>query len=175
MICSDHAPPFVQAAGELNMPIAAIFAEPITLQQIFDYLQKQTDLRLLVDWQSLAALEMPPTRTESLTSLEQPFHKFLANWLEPLKLDYRVIDVHTIEISDQAAINARPDVELYRIVSEPGTDEVKLMAEIKTRIGEPFFTTDGGTGAIAYDKASRCLLVSLPQPQQRTLSRLAAY
>ncbi len=166
----ETSPPFVQVAGKLNEPIAATFPKPTPVAHTLDSIQTQTDLRILVDWQALAAFDIQPATMMSVALAVQPFYKLLDNWLAPSKLDYRLIDMRTIQISTQAAIRERPELELYRIENDPDLDHAKLIDELKKRIGEPFFTTDGGLGTILYDESSRCLLVSLPQPQQRILA-----
>ena len=44
------------------------------------------------------------------------------------------------------------------------------MARVRKAAGEHLFEADGGTGAIRFDPASRCLIVALPQPEQIALS-----
>ncbi len=166
----DVTPAFVQAAGELNASVGANFSEPTPLRLILDYLQTETDLRLLVDWQSLATMGLGPSTPMTLSLAEQPLHSLLDSWLAPLTLDYRVIDAKTIQIGSQASLLAQPEIVLYPIKNLAGSEAEKLIEEIKTTIGKPFFAADGATGFVTLDPSSRCLLVSLPQPQQRALA-----
>ena len=150
--------------------MAANFSAPETLQRILDYLQTQTDLRLVADWRSLADLGLSPSAAASLTLEEQPLQSLLDAWLAPLKLDYRVVDARTVQISSQVSIAARFELQLYPVGALSQADKEKLIAELKTQIGTPFFTPEGGTASILYDAPSGCLLVSLPQPQQRAIA-----
>jgi len=163
-------PAFVQAAGKLDLPVPASFPEPIALRQFFAYVQTQSDLRLLVDWTALLKQGIDPTHAIPLGEPERPVHQLLHRVLDPLELDYRVLDGHSLEISTREAIQERPEVELYRLVDSRGTQAEALVAEFTSQIGKSFFAEDAGTGAMFHDPLSESLLVSLPQPQQRTLA-----
>ncbi|MFW6169949.1 MAG: hypothetical protein ACODAD_05620 [Planctomycetota bacterium] len=165
----EIAPAFVRAAAELNAPLRAIFIQPTPLGTIMDYIETQTNLRILADWRALGELNLTPWFSQSVKLREQPFHELLDSWLAPMKLGYRVLDAHTVQISSRAAIAARPELELYPLKGEWDDENEELLADIKAHVGTSFFSQAEGQGAIAYDSVSNSLLVSLPQPQQRTV------
>lgn len=173
-------PAFLQVSERLKMPVGVAFTEPTPLQQILDYLQGQwkgtaadelPQLRLLVDWQSLAEREWHPGIKLTLSLPEQPVHEFLNAWLAPQELDYRVYDSRTLVITSRSTIASQPEVELYPLRQEPRADVKQLIAELQTHVGAPFFGDEGTQGTLLYDEASHCLLVALPQPQQRLVAQ----
>ena len=132
----------------------------------------EMDMRIVTDWQALTTWGLEPSYKSTADFGENPFRDLLDNWLVDLKLAYRVVDAHTIQISSEDAINNLFEIELYRIASEPGMDEAKLINDIKTLLADrPLSVGESILKTIAYDKPSRCLLVALPQPQQRFLAR----
>lgn len=162
-------PAFALAAAELNAPLRAMFIQPTPLRQILEYIETQANLRILTDWRALGELNLTPSFSQSIELPEQPLHELFDAWLHPMKLDYRVLDAHTVQISSRAAITACPELELYPVKDEWDDEKKDLLTEIKAHVGTSFFSEVENPGAIAYDSASRCLLVSLPQPQQRTV------
>ncbi len=164
------APAFIQMAENLNLTTAASFPRPTPLRDVLNHLQGETDLRMLPDWHAMLALGVTPTLELSPGLAEQPLHELLKELLPALNLEYRAVDASTLQISAQAALEARVDVELYPILNAADLDERKLIAQLHELVGAPYFTPTGGTGAMAYDKVSQCLMVSLPQPQQRLVA-----
>jgi hypothetical protein len=164
------APAFIQAAGNLGLSVSATFPQPTSLERVLRHLQAESDMLVLADWPALSDLGIPATYAVSPSLPSQPFYKLLDSLLAPLKLDYRVTDAGTIQISSQEALRNHLEVELYKIVDDPTLDMGKLTAEIKTYVGEPFFSSPDAPGEIVFDAPSRCLLVSLPQPQQRAVA-----
>ncbi|MFO7905527.1 MAG: hypothetical protein R6U98_22880 [Pirellulaceae bacterium] len=162
-------PAFVRAAAELNTPLTAIFIQPTPLGQILDYIETEANLRILTDWRALGELNLTPSFSQPIKLSEQPLRELLDSWLASMELGYRVLDAHTVQISSRAAITARPELELYPVNGERDDENKDLVAEIKAHVGTSFFSDAESPGAIAYDSASNCLLVSLPQPQQRAV------
>lgn len=162
-------PCFLLAAKELNMPAEATFTQPTSLRKILRRLQEETDLQILIDWQELVSLDLSPSREVTVAFPEEPLHQLLMHWLPPLKLDYRMFDARTLQISSQAALDSHMETELYRLVDSASGNVDKLIAELKAHVGTPYFTAEGGTGAIVFNEPSQCLLIALPQPQQRSV------
>ncbi len=166
----DLSPAFVRAAEQLDAQVDVHFSEPTEMIRILEYLRTETDLQLLVDWQSLVPLGLQPSTTGALSLEAQPLRQLLDNWLAPLQLDYRVIDPKTIQIGSRTALLAKQELVVYPTRNLPESEANKLIQEIKTTVGQPFFDGDNANGVILFDSVNHCLLVSLPQPQQRQLA-----
>ena len=163
----DVTPVFARASGELTAPISVNFSEPTEVARILEYLRAETDVRLLVDWQSTLQVNWQPTTKSTLSGESQSLAKLLETWLEPLQLGYRVTDVHTIQITREQSLASRGEVEIYPLKGDVEKDATQLIQELKQHIGGSVFVDDGGIGVVLLDPDSNSLLTLLPQPQQR--------
>lgn len=160
-------PAFVQAATQLNTPLTATFIEPTAFRKIMDYIESETKLHIVADWQALAELNLGPFSSRSIKLPQQPLRELLDAWLAPMKLDYRVIDPDTLQISTREAINARLELELYPLEGTPDDAKESLVSNIETRVDNGLLSEDKSSGAAVYDESSHCLFLSLPRPAQR--------
>ncbi len=167
----DLAPSFVRAAERLSVPLSVNFSDPVPLRRIFSHLETDTDLRVLIDWQALAQAGVTPATTVSISVESKPMSELLDQLLQPLKLEYRVLDAQTLQIGSQSSIFAHPELDFYTVKNLSDTEAKRLIEEIKTTVGQPFFEGEGASGAILFDPPSHCLLVALPQPQQRVIAQ----
>ena len=164
------APVFEQAAADLDLSVSVTFAQPTPLRKMVEYVQSQTDLRVLVNWLALADIGIEPDTTTTFSISDVSLGEMLGSWLAPMQLAYRVIDARTIEISTVVAIRKHNEIEFYRVQLRDDSEAQALISELAELIGAPFFQAGNSQGAIAYDQPSGCLLVALPQPQQRKVA-----
>ena len=98
--------------------------------------------------------------------------------LTPMGLTYRVCDETTLEITSDAALALRPELEFYAVgdiirqAADGGMDGQKIVERVLHKL-EGQIDSSGDVGA-AFDQPSQCLLVLVPQPQQRLVARMLA-
>jgi hypothetical protein len=167
----DLTPVFVQAGGDLSRTLSASFTEPTEVARILDYLRGESKLHLIVDWPATGQVNWLPTTKSTLSSqVAQPLSKLLDDWLAPVQLSYRVIDGGTIQISSQAVLEHRPEIEIYPLKGDTDQNTAQLIQDLKLHLGPAVFADGGGSGQMVFEPGSRSLLVLLPQPQQRKVA-----
>ena len=142
--------------------------------RILDYLGKSGGVRILVDWQDVAAAGWNPDGEATLIADKQPLSAALDALLGPMDLTWRVVDGQTIQVLTPDSLAARLELEFYQVDGLTGDDPTggTLLAKLQTALGEAHFREAGGPGDLRYDPAGQCLLASLPQPKQRELEAL---
>ena len=90
-----------QAAPALKRPVSANFHEPATLAEELSYLARQADVDILVDHQALAAAGVSDKTEVSFSVEKLPFGMVLDELLAALRLGYRVVDAHTIQVTSR--------------------------------------------------------------------------
>jgi len=167
----DLVPAFEKAEAELNRPITMSFPEPTTVAAILDFLQTETDLRLLTHWQETAQVGWLPTTKTTAAGTAQPLGTQLDNWLEPHGLGYRLPDAKTLQITSKTSLAATRELEIYPLTGVAESDAAALIEQLKREVGEEPMQAATSTDAIVFDPPSRSLLVSRPQPDQRKIAR----
>ncbi len=172
----DLRPVFVQAAKALEQPVSLHITQATPVAGILQRLEAETDLNILVNWRRVGTTGMTPRTESTLMGDGKPLRVLLNTWLGPAKLAFRVVDPRTIEISTQEDIDARLEVDMYRLKHAPKQDAeiAKLIDDAKEYVGSGYFSSDGGTGTLRYDSPEHCLIASLPQPRQRALAQWLA-
>ena len=172
----DLRPVFVQAAKALEQPVSLRITQATPVAGILQRLEAETDLNILVNWRQVGTTGMTPRTESTLMGDGKPLRVLLNTWLGPAKLAFRVVDPRTIEISTQEDIDARPEVDVYRLKHAPKQDAeiAKLIDDAKEYVGSAYFSSDGGTGTLRYESSVHCLIASLPQPRQRALAKWLA-
>jgi hypothetical protein len=166
----DLEPLYRQVAEQLEQPILANFPTPTPVSRILAFLQTQADLRILVDWRALATVGWTPSTQTTLLAENQPLSAMLDQWLGRNELAYRIIDTKTLQISTARRLDQIPELELYPLAEPLESSAVEpLIATLKQQVGESHFEAANRVSSMQYDSASRCLLVSLPQPIQRQI------
>lgn len=164
----------LQAEARLKTPISLNFSQPTPLVRIVDFLGKAAGVRILIDWRDIAAAGWNPDGEATLIADKQPLADALDALLQPMDLAWRVVDGRTIQVLTPETLAARTEFELYQVAGLLGDDPTgaALIARTRAALGEGHFRDSGGPGELLYDPAGQCLLVSLPQPQQRELESL---
>lgn len=163
-----------RAAAKLRQPVTANFRTPTRLVTILRRLGDLTGTSMLVDWQEIASLGWNPLAETSIVFEGQPLAEALDALLEPMDLAWRVVDGQTLQVVSPQRLATQGELELYPVgplVTEDPQGQ-QLLARLQSALGEETFVEGGGAGVLRYDPAGRCLLVWLPQPDQRRLEAL---
>lgn len=160
------------ARERLGVSVSLNFARKNRLPVILQRLSSETGIQIVVDWESLGAQGVETDTEASFVAVEQPLPEALDTLLAPLKLGYRVIDAETLQVSTQQRLAELIEIEFYRLpTSYDDAAATALIDRIRAAVGPARFQEMGGQGAIRFDSRSHCLLVALPQADQRTVSR----
>lgn len=161
-----------QLADRLATLVSMNFRQPTELRSVIDELARLANVRVLVDWQSLAAARCWPQSLVSLVIDKQPLAAALEALLGPLDLSYRVVAPRTIEVSSIDALEARPELDVYPVgqvldMAPPGESPAEAIAGwFRSRLPEVAWGV--GTGW-RYDRESACLLVRQDVTNQRRI------
>lgn len=158
---------------KLQQQVRATFHQERPLTQILNHLERAAGVTLLIDWQSLGEVGWPPHSTATLVVDGRPLSAALEKLLTPMDLAYRAIDENTLEITSLKSLTTRPEVEFYPVAGHVagGATPETLIDDIKRQLGAGLFA-EKGQYAIRYDAPAKCLLVRLPQAQQRAVEEL---
>jgi len=165
-----------RALARLETPISLNYSQPTRLTVVLDRLGELGGVRILVDWQGVAAAGWNPAGEATLVISQQPLSAALDAFLAPLDLTWRVIDGQTLQVVTPARLNERTEIELYKVAELIASDPTgeALLAKIRAALGDAAFRAAGGNGEIRFDEAGKCLIAALPQPKQRELEVLLA-
>jgi DNA-directed RNA polymerase subunit RPC12/RpoP len=172
-----------RAKAKLDTPITLNFSQPALLTKIVSRLEDVAQVKILIDWQSLASVGWNPDGESSLLAENLPLTDALTKLLDPMELTWRAVDAGTIQILGPQAAMARLDLEFYPLpaplsASATADNGESLLARLRTALGEEMFRESGGRCDLRYDAESKHLLASLPQSGQKklatTLAELAA-
>ena len=107
---------------------------------------------------------------------DQPFAAALYGLLEPLGLDYRVVDEGTIQVSTRKAVAATLELEFYPIrdLLRSGQTGEEVVKKIEGSVAGSTWSDAGGPGVLHFDGPSACLIVLQSQPVQADIERLLA-
>lgn len=153
------------AREKLSTPIKLTYIRPAPLQRIVDRLAQASKLHILIDWRALAAADWSPDAEVRFSVADQPLTKALTELLEPMDLAYRIIDGSTLQITTPEVLDSHLEIEFYR-VAKPTDEGTAIMQAARDALGPPNFRDFGGSGQVAFDAPSNCLLVCLSQPRQ---------
>ena len=161
-----------RAQAKLAMPVSGVFFRPTPLPKVLDYLAKQTQTRLLVDYRALEFEGIAPDVAGTISAKELPLAAALTSLLEPLQLAYRVVDDKTLQITPQRGF--RRELEAYRVAEllARGVRPEQIMDRLAKEVAPGRWAISGGKGAMHFDRVSGCLLVSHSQLVQRDVQTL---
>lgn len=151
-------PVYQRLSTALSVPITANYSTPTPVSRILAYLNGETDLTILVNWHAVTSADWAPNSPSQLVATNESLQELLTKWLAPSNLTFRVVDDQTIQITSLEALEARPDVEFYRLDTPPdlGAFERELRQQLERESAIPMM----------FDERSSSLIVSLPQFQQ---------
>lgn len=159
-----------RGAAALAKTLRLNFARPTRLTTILQRLGKDSGIRIVPHWESLATVGWTLETQATVTVDGKTLAETLTVLLEPMDLTYRVVDDETIEVLAPSAASAKLQVEFH---STKGIqdDPERLVRRIESELGESQFRSAGGRGLVRYDRASDCLIALLPDAAQRTLNQ----
>ncbi len=159
-----------QAASALNRQVTANFHEPAKLVEILAYLGQQAEIDILIDRQALGSAGLSDKSEISFVVENRPLAAALNDLLAPLKLDYRPINSHTLQVTTQSALNARLELEFYPVGKMLGKDlsGSDLIERIKTAVS-PTSWNGAGPTAIYFDQPAATLIVLQSPPVQAAI------
>jgi hypothetical protein len=160
-----------QINSALNREVTANFHEPATLVEILAYLGQQAEVDILLDRQSLGAAGLSDKSEISFAVENRTLAIALNDLLVPLKLGYRPIDAHTLQVTTQSALAARLELEFYPVGKLLGKDQSgsDLIEQIKTKISPASWTDAGSSAAIYFDPPSGTLIILQSPPVQEAI------
>jgi hypothetical protein len=150
-----------QAEASLKREVSANFHEPGTLVDILAYLGQQAEVDILLDRQALAAAGLSDQSEVSFAVENKPLATALTDLLDPIKLGFRAIDAHTLQVTTKSALNATRELEFYQLGKMTGKeiDVSNLIEQIKTTISPNTWTDANPPTAIYFDQPSSTLIV----------------
>jgi hypothetical protein len=163
-----------RAKPRLELPVSVTFAQPTPFVRILKHLEETAKLRILVDWQALAAAGWNVDGEATLVADKQPLAAALDALLEPMELAWRVVDSRTIQVTTPQRLADDLELEFYKVDMLTADDPsgAALIAKLQTALGESLFREAGGSCELRYDEPGQCVLASLPQIKQREVERL---
>jgi hypothetical protein len=162
-----------RAAAKLSTPLSLNFGRPTLLVDILARVERETGLRILVDWRALEEQGWNPDAVAVLTADEQPLGEALSSLLLPLDLAWRVVDAGTVQVTTPDVLAARAELEFHPAGDLLARgDSAALLARIRKELGPHHFRDAEGVGELHFDEPGKCVITALPQPQQDELSAL---
>lgn len=158
------------------------FFEPVPFSRIIRQLERQTDVRIFVNWRSLAENGLWPEPTTTFCAENQPLAQALEQLLLPLGLGYRVVEPQVLEVSTLKAIGSAMEVEFYPVADliallqkdeglEGAAHEV-LVETLSAQVASDTWSDAGGPAKMWFDRQSEHLVVLQSQPVHRELEEL---
>jgi hypothetical protein len=162
-----------QAAAKLAVPLSLNYGRPALLVDILARIERDSSVRILVDWQAVEEAGWNPDGLATLTADKQPLGEALSSLLLPMDLAWRVVDGETLQVTTPAVLASRPELEVYPLGELlAGQKPEELLERIRAGLGPHHFRTAGGIGELQYDAGGQCLVAALPQPQHDALVAL---
>ncbi|MFO0869406.1 MAG: hypothetical protein U0935_10790 [Pirellulales bacterium] len=158
-----------RARAALETPIRLNFNRSTRLTQILARLGQVAGVTIVVDWQAVHEAGWNPAAMAKLSVDGVPLAETLTRLLGPRDLTFRTLDDQTVEVTTPAAVERHLEWEAYPLADlvANGQDPQPLLEQLQDAIGANHFRALGGLGSLRFDPVSRCLLVALPEPQQR--------
>jgi hypothetical protein len=155
-----------RAAEKLDLPLTLNFGQPTLLVKILDRFAEETGTQIVVDWQAAGEIGWPPDCDATVTLDKTPLKEALGKLLAPMDLTYRAIDATTLQITTQAALDRKPEIEAYK------ADDLATTPEEANALLERIAAALGDASVLRWDAPSKTLLSRLPQPQHEKLAAL---
>lgn len=159
-----------RASPQFSKTITLNYSRPTSFPKVVRRLAQEAGVSILIDWQSVAQAGWNPDAEITLNATNQPLRNTLDAMLKPMDLVYRIVDKSTFQITVPAELEARNELEFYRVdsLARDAAEAESLIERITKEVG---IDPEAG-GVLKYDPPSRCLMVVLSQPRQQALEKL---
>ena len=157
-----------RAKPALGTKVHLNFAPAAPLDQIADRLGKATDVQLLIDGPALAAQGLALHTDARIASDGLVLQDVLTQLTKPLELRIRIVDGDVLQLSSQAAVAERLELEFHRATDLISTKVSgnELADRIKQRLAASSWVENGGSGVLYFDQESGWLLALQTQDVQ---------
>jgi hypothetical protein len=167
-------PTYLLLQPKLEQAKAVNFLPWAELREVLRYVQQAWGVAVLVDWQSLADVQLEPTSLVACSVGAGSWDEFFDEVFKPLELAWRPLDDGTIQITSQATAQQARWIEFYPVVDLVGdrfSDADSLVEAITGNLSE----AELAKCEFVYDRGSEHLLVLANGAAHHVLTaRLAA-
>ncbi len=152
-------------AERLRAPTTFTFSHYTPMNEIVRYWQQELGIPILVDWPTLAELDLWPHSRIACAAENKPWSESLDLVLEPLGLGWRAAAGGVVEITSAKKVQTELQLDLYRLEQELGDQTDRVLSELRSIAGSSI--AEKGLANLAYDRAGNVLIVSQPASVQR--------
>lgn len=167
-------PTYFLLQPKLQQARAVNFLPWTELREVLRYVQQAWGVTMLVDWQSLADVQLEPTSLMACSVGAGSWDEFFDQVFKPLELAWRPLDEGTIQITSQATAQTARWIEFYPVADLVGdrfSDSDRLVEAITGDLSE----AELAECEFVYDLGSEHLLVLANAAAHHVLTaRLAA-
>jgi hypothetical protein len=135
------------ARTALGKKIRLNYTTPTPLAKIVARLAESAKLRIVVDWQALAAENIGPATTARMVANDVTVEAAFASLVGPLELAVRVVDARTVEITSQDELAGNPELAAFPLA------DLAADAKVLTSIAEKLTAQFGPPASLAADAA----------------------
>jgi hypothetical protein len=156
----------------LDTPTTFTFLPWTRLADVARYWREALGVSVLVDWRSLADVELAPDSLVACSATDQRWEDALDAILTPLDLTWRAVDGQTIQVTTRAAAHKLRTIEFYPVadlVRRKFSGADALVTALQQTLGP-----DATNTQFVYDSGSGYLLVLAPGDAHRQLTKQLA-
>lgn len=168
----------------LTRRVTANFFQEVPLSRILSEWERQTGVKLLVNWRALSESGLVGEPRTTIVVNNEPIARALDQLLLPLGLSFRVVENDVIEIATRRFFNTILQVQFYPVgdllqalAKELGSADAAedvLLEAISGEVAGQTWADAGGPARMYVDKASQHLIVLQLQPVHAELEELLA-
>ncbi len=167
--------PYEKLSAKLTEHTTFTFLPWTRLADVVHQWQEMSGLTILVDWGTLADMELNPASPVACAVIDRSWADSLDGILEPLGLGWWAVDGETIQITSRSALEKNQRVEFYALPPKLKAQSASgdaIIGSLQKQIGE-HVNKDGKSGQlrIELDEPSGRLLVLGSPAVHRYLSR----
>lgn len=172
------APIYAQLDARLSTNTTFTFLPWTRLTEVFRHWEEASGVTVLVDWASLAELELGPASPVACSNVDRTWDEALEAILEPLGLGWWAVDGRTIQITSRDARDRILQVEFYPVPQsklDQYADTDTLAASLRRDLEKVAGTARHGGAPrfdLEFDPASNRLIVLGPAEVHRQLAHL---
>ncbi|MEX2318115.1 MAG: hypothetical protein WD669_13235 [Pirellulales bacterium] len=138
--------PYGRLSAKLNTSTTFTFVPWTRLADVVRDWHERSGVMILVDWKSLAQVELTPASPVSCSAIHRSWEDALDGILAPLDLSWWAVDGETIQITSRAAVERLRRVEFFAIpqkLREQFAGDAALVDSLQKEIREHAKAADG--------------------------------